>query len=567
MKNLKNISHALLLIISWFFATGTLKAQPIPANFFGQNAWMPDTIGTTVLYGKLHKNWSNIKESKTSIIRFGGIQSDRDRPTNFQYIKMIDSVRAQGMEPIIQVSFHKWKYTAAQAAEVVNYINVTKGRNVKYWIIGNEPDLEYAYTTANQVASYIKPFASAMKNVDPNIIIIGPETAWYNTGIINGLTTPNGPDDITGKDANGRYYVDIISFHSYPFDGTQTRAQVISKLAAPGGLQDNLATLNTRLASCNAAHGRSGNAALKTAVTECNINYKNATTDNLNGLGVNSFIGAQFIAEMLSVGMKNGVSTMNLWSVVEGNNQELNIGYIDAITGNKKPAYYHYKMVADNFKGSFVSGTTNQANVKAFGSNNGTNITVMVMNQELTNNFNYTVRLNGSTVGGANPLKINLNAGINVEYNDVIPAQSTILLTFNAQGTLVKKMDYSLAQHATANLAPTTTQFSSLATGVNANEGNDVGTLKGFSINVFPNPANSKFTVELDRKNPEEKKFEVQLFDLMGRLVYNTTSIFSDRKVEIDLSGSSIAEAVYIVRVTEKGDKDNTKSSKIIIFK
>lgn len=565
MKNLKKISRAIILVMSLLFLSNS-NAQPIQPNFFGQNAWMPDTIGSTLLGGKLHKNWGKVKDSKTSIIRFGGIAPDRDMPTKFQYIKMIDSVRAKGMEPIIQVSFHKWKYTAAQAAEMVQYINGTKGKNVKYWIIGNEPDLEYAYTNSSQVAAYIKPFASAMKAADPSILIIGPETAWYNQGIINGLTTPNGPDDITGKDANGRYYVDIISFHSYPFNGSQTRSQVISKLSEPGGLNDNLATLNARLATCNSAHGRSGNAALKTAVTECNINYKNSASDNLNGLGVNSFVGAQFIAEMLSVGMKNGVSTMNLWSVVEGNNQELNIGYIDAVTGNKKPAYYHYKMVAENFKGTFIGGSTNQANVKAFGSNNGQNITVMVMNQELTNNYNLTVRLNGSAVGGANPLKINVNAGVNVEYNDVVPAQGTILLTFNAQGGLIKKTEYSLGQHAVSNLAPTTTQFNNIATNTNENS-DDVGSLKGFSINLFPNPANSKFTVELDRKNPEEKKFVIEMFDLMGRLVYTKTSVFSERKQEIDLSGNSIAEAVYIVRVHEKGDKDNTRSVKVILFK
>lgn len=566
MKNLKKISNAILLVMSFLFASNYGYAQPIPTNFFGQNAWMPDTIGTTLLGGKLHSNWSKVKDSKSTIIRFGGIAPDRDMPTKFQYIKMIDSVRAKGMEPIIQVSFHKWKYTAQQAAEMVQYINGTKGKNIKYWIIGNEPDLEYAYTNSSQVASYIKPFASAMKAADPSILIIGPETAWYNQGIINGLTTPNGPDDITGKDANGRFYVDIISFHMYAFDGSQNRASVISKLSTSGGMKDNLTLLNARLATCNSAHGRSGNAALRTAITECNIGYKNAASDNLNGVGVNSFIGGQFIAEMFAVGMKQGVNFMNVWSVIEGNNQELNIGYIDKTTGNKKPAYYHFQMMAENFKGTFIQGSTNQANVKAFGSNNGQNITVMIMNQELSNNHNFTVRLNGNAVGGVNALKVNVNAGVNVEYNDMVPAQATILLTFNAQGGLIKKTEYSLLQHATANLAPTTTQFNNVATAVNEN-GEDVATLKGFAIKLFPNPANSKFTVELDRKNTEEKKLVIELFDLMGRLVYTKTSVFTERKQEIDLSGNSIAEAVYIVRVHEKDDKDNTRSEKIILFK
>ncbi|MBA3665574.1 MAG: T9SS type A sorting domain-containing protein [Bacteroidetes bacterium] len=566
MKNIKNIPNIFLLIMSLFFAIQNINAQPIAPNFFGQNAWMPDTIGTTVLGGKLHKNWSNIKDSKAVVIRFGGIAPDRDRPTNFQYIKMIDSVRAKGMEPIIQVPFHKWAYTAAQAAEIVTYINITKGRNIKYWVIGNEPDLDYAYTTAAQVAAYFKPFASAMKAVDPSILTIGPECAWFNQGIINGLTDPNGPDDITGKDAAGHYYLDIVSFHSYAFDGSQTRDQVISKLSSANSLKDNLTYLNSRLATCNTTHGRSGNSILKTAITEANVGYKNSATDDLNGTGVNSFVGGQFLAELMSVGMKGGVNFMNIWSVVEGNNTQLNIGYIDAVTGNKKPAYYHFKMMAENFKGTFISGTTNLANVKSFGSNSGQNITVMVMNQDLSNNYHYTVRLNGNAVGGTNPLKINVNAGVAVEYNDIIPAQSTMLLVFNAQGGLVKKIEYSLAQQAVANMPPVVTNFNNVATGTGEND-NDLGTLKGFNVNVFPNPANSKFTVELDRKNPEEKKFEIEIFDLMGRLIYTKTSVFSERKQEIDLSGNSIAEAVYIVRVNEKEDRDNTRSEKVVIFK
>src|ERR1041384_11374 len=181
---MKKISHILKLIIialGIFFIGGKLDAQTIPAYFFGQNAWMPDTVGNAaactdppcIFNGNLHSQWGKIRDSRATLIRFGGIAADKNMPTNYQYIKMIDSIRAKGMEPIIQVSFHKYKYNAQQAAALVQYINVTKGRNIKYWSIGNEPDLEYGYTSSSQVAAYIKPFASAMKDVDPTILISG----------------------------------------------------------------------------------------------------------------------------------------------------------------------------------------------------------------------------------------------------------------------------------------------------------------------------------------------------------------------------------------------------------
>jgi hypothetical protein len=576
MKNLKKLFHASMLALGLAVSTQEATAQAIPTQFFGQNAWMPDTIGSATYYGKLHQKWGQVRDSKASIIRFGGIAPDNNKPTNFQYIKMIDSIRAKGMEPIIQVPFHKWAYSAQQAAQIVQYLNVTKGKNIKYFIIGNEPDLDYGYTSASQVAAYFKPFASAMKAVDPIIKIIGPECAWYNSNIINGLTTPGGPDDITGKDAAGNYYVDIVSFHYYGFNGTQSRSDVITKLHSTNNLNENLATLNSRLATCNTAHGRTGAAALKTAVTEANVGYRNASNDNLNGNGVNSFVGAQFIAEMLSVGLKNSVNFMNVWSVVEGNNTDLNIGYIDPSTGNKKPAYYHFQMMAANFKGNFVAGTTNQANVKAFASQTSQYTTVMILNQDLSNNYNFTVRLNNATVGGNSALKINVNANIGVEYTGVMQGQSSMLLVFNASGALVKKIEYTLLNHAISNLPPTETTYNGgvvnnntqggVATAVDEN-GNDIQSMKGFAINVFPNPAKSKFTVELDRVNALDVDFEVELFDLMGRLVYSQTSIFQDRQQVIDLTGRDIAEAVYIVRIREKGDKENVRSQKVVIFK
>jgi hypothetical protein len=568
MKSIKKIAQIAMLTLSFLGVAKISKAQTISNHFFGENAWMPDTIGNAnacteppcILYGKLHKQWSNIKNSGAQVIRFGGIAADKNMPTNYQYIKMIDSIRAKGMEPIIQVPFANWRYTAQQAADIVHFVNVTKGKHIKYWIIGNEPDLGYSFTNANQVANYIKPFASAMKNVDPSILIIGPETAWYNQGIINGLTTPNGPDDITGKDAHGRFYIDVISFHTYPFNGTQTRDQVITKLTSTGNLQDNLVLLNARISSCNTAHGRTGASALKTAITEANINWQNSGSDNLHGLGANSFIGGQFISEMLGISMKNNVDFVNIWSVVEGNTTALNIGFIDPTTGNKKPSYYHFKMMADNFRGTYTDATDNQAKVKVFASKSSNLINVMILNQEQSNSFNYTVRLNNGTVSGSNGLKIAVNAGVNIEHNESIDAQSSLLLTFNSAGVLIKKTEYSLNNHAVANQPPTVTQYGS--TGIGDDEAPAVAGTPHFDINVYPNPTAGKLTVALNSANEEQKSVEVEMVNLVGQLVYHKNLEFKDGKEMIDLQ-EGVANGVYIVRVKNADNKVVTK--KIIL--
>ena len=444
-----SILFFILLLISLY-----INAQTISPLFFGQNAWMPDSIGSVKYYGQLHKKWQDIKKSSAAVIRFGGIGADKNKPTNYQYIQMIDSIRNNGMEPIMQVSFNNNQYTAAQAADVVRYINVTKAKNIKYWIIANEPDHVYGYTSSSQVAPYLKSFSYAMKDVDPSILLIGPECAWYNTGIINGLTTPGGSDDVTGKDNKGRYIMDYISFHTYPFNGSQTRESVISNLTASGKFNDNLVALNARLNNCNSFHGRSGTNAVKIAVTEANIDYQNSSSDNLYGNGAMSFIGGQFWAEMMAVALKNKVEIFNFWSVIEGNTIALNIGYIDKFTGYLQPSYHHFKLMAENFKGAFCNGTDNQLDVKAFGSKDNSTVSVMILNQNLTTNYNYTLRMNNNTVSGSNPLKINIDASIDKEYTDLISSQSTTLLVFDLSGNLIKKCEYSLNKHASANLPP-----------------------------------------------------------------------------------------------------------------
>lgn len=568
MRKVRKAIQLSVFVLGLLFSVKGVQAQNISSHFFGQNAWMPDTIGNianapeppVVFNGKLHQNWGNIKASNSSIIRFGGIGADKNMPTNFQYIKMIDSIRAKGMEPVIQVPFHNWRYNAQQAADIVKYINVTKGKNVKYWSIGNEPDLGYGYTTSAQVAAYIRSFSSAMKSVDPSILIMGPETAWFNFNIITGLTTPNGPDDVTGKDASGRYYLDIISFHTYPFDGSQSRAQVMSKLTEANSLQDNLVYLNSQISKCNLAHNRTGSYALKSAITEANIDWQNNSGDNLWGSGASSFIGGQFWAEMMGIAMKNGVDFINFWSVVEGNSASSDIGFIDHATGAKKPSFYHYQMMAGNFSGIYANGTTNNANVKSFGSKNGQQIAVLVMNQDMSNNLGFTVKLNTSNVTAASPLKININAGLNNEYTDVIPAQSTLLLVFNAAGAIIKKYEYGLNAQAATNQGPKMTQFN--ATGVAAVQGSEESGPE-FEINkVYPNPTQGKFTVQLNKDNNEEREYGIEVFSMSGQLVLTQKGKFFKGKEIMDFTG--LASAMYIVRVKYQ---DILKTEKVMLIK
>lgn len=452
----------------WVSATTPASATAIQPHFYGVNAWMPYQIGSHLFYGSLNNQWTAIDASGATIMRYGGngvdqhadpLWSNSTTSTLAQYLALVDNMKSRGIEPVLQVPVYGGQYSTTDAADIVRYINITHARNVKYWNIGNEPDLAsgaYAYTTAAQVAAYIKPFASAMKAVDPTIKIIAPETAWYNTNIINGLTTPGGADDITGTDANGRYYVDIISFHHYSGNGSQSRSDVVNVLMQTGGFNDNLAALKARVANCNAAHGRSGSNAIKIAVTEANVNYQNSASDGVNGTGAESFVGGQWWAEFIGIAQKHGVDFVTFWSVIEGSTTSGNeLGFLGA-DGTKKPSYYHFQMLAENFRGNVAATTDNQSLVKTFAAKASDQTAVILLNQELSTSFTYTVRLNNTAITDTSTLKVNVDSGLAMATSGTIGAQSTILLVFDASGVLRKKIEYTVSGAASA---PTVTNY------------------------------------------------------------------------------------------------------------
>jgi hypothetical protein len=367
----------------------------------------------------------------------------------------VDAMRANGIEPILQVPMDAWTFSAAQAADIVYHVNVTNGRNVKYWSIGNEPDLatgDYQYTTAEEVANYLKPFASAMKAVDSSIKIIGPDTAWYNEDIIEGLTTPGGDWDITGKDEHNRYYIDVISFHYYRGDGYQDRTNVIGALTEFDGFRDDLAALKIRLANCNSAHSRTGSNALTMAVTEANVNWQNPVS-SLSGSDATSFLGGQFWAEILGVSAQQGVDFVTFWSVIEGNQ----LGYLGS-SGTKRPSYYHFQMMAQNFRGNSIGVVDNQGDVKTFAAKDVDQVAVLIMNESNTTDMAYSVRLDN--VNPSATLTVKVDAGITATPSTgTIYRESTIMLIFDTSGTLKKKIEYKLNGHANVGAAPSVTTY------------------------------------------------------------------------------------------------------------
>ena len=102
--------------------------------------------------------------------------------------------RDQKVEPVIEVPI--FREDPDMAAQWVAYCNATKNYNIRYWTIGNEPDLaalsKDSVWQEYNAYDYINDFRAmynSMKQVDPSIFILGPELAVdYTEGEEDWLT-------------------------------------------------------------------------------------------------------------------------------------------------------------------------------------------------------------------------------------------------------------------------------------------------------------------------------------------------------------------------------------------
>lgn len=460
---MKKIFLTTLLTLSVFLILGQTT---FPSYFCSQNAYMPDCCGVSKIYGKVEANWSLVKSSNVKLIRYGGNTVESNIPTLTQYLKIVDSVRAKGMEPILQVSYNNGSKDSAWARKVVKYINKTKARKVKYWIIGNEPDLNYTNISAIKISTYMKQYALAMKNEDPTILIVGPEFSRIKMEdpydavqkMVDTLTSTTNPyslmDTISGfGGAHGKAYLDYFSYHLYSYvwnSGVKSRSWLINRLTSTDS--SRMGSLRRRLDQVNVTLGRTSQP-IKPVITEANIAiHPNGSTppggDSFQRMGCSGFFAGQHWAEMMALGMSKGLDWINFWSAIEGNGQ----GYLtSATTPAKKSTYYHIQQMAYWFRDTIFLGTDDSASlgeskaIKCFGSKSAGHIAVMVLNQDTSSKpaKYYSINLN-NTYTGSEVNRIKLRMHLNKTYHDTIKSASSTILIFDCNGDIAYKSRYEL---------------------------------------------------------------------------------------------------------------------------
>lgn len=387
--------------------------------------------------------WSTVQASSVKLIRFGGAGADGEQPSNQRYADVAKAIQAIGATPYLQISRH---FDAARAKQVVDFVNNQQALHVHYWSINNEPDIganEPVMSVADS-ANLILTLAPAMKEADPSIVIFAPETAYYNTAYLDPML--GGANDITGKDSNGRYFIDGVSFHSYPFGATYDRN---AATGAAGGLRNSVTALVAALAKANQKNNRTGAHALQWGLTEFNISYQNPANNGVDDFGVTSFLNGQFFAEVYGVGMAFGATTMDPWSVHESNGSRSagDLGYLDGPLGSTKPrsSYYHLQMIAQSFAGKYAPATSTQPLVRVVAAGDGAHVSVLVMNESTDQSYDFALRLDNAAPMQQKAVTIKIDAALAAEYAGTAAPQSTTLYVFDATGKLTKRLEYAIA--------------------------------------------------------------------------------------------------------------------------
>jgi hypothetical protein len=343
-------------------------ANPRPrATTWSVNYWQwlslsDDTAGTESLVSAL----------KPALLRIGGYNNDANVPQPFGHAELDTAVayaRAIGAEPILQLPLladvDGQPATADSAAALVTYANVTQDYGIKYFAIGNEPDL-YAtqgsltdatapaipgYTPKDYCAS-VRAYVAAIKAVDATAQIVGPDLSYKYVagGGSNDWLTP------ILQQCGDQF--DIVAIHRYPF---------AAKAATLASAKQDLGAFRNVMSSVRGILQATGQGAKPLALTEMNVAYD--TNPCVLDASPGTVGAALWLADTLGTAIDLGLWTSAVWDISDGDDWALGlIGPPPAHT--PRPAYYAYALFADHFGPTLLDVASAPSGISAHASRN-----------------------------------------------------------------------------------------------------------------------------------------------------------------------------------------------------
>jgi hypothetical protein len=247
----------------------------------------------------------------------------------------------------------------AMAAAMVSYANVQNTYGVKYFSIGNEPDLYATGTGSSGIPGYtaedycadVTNYVAAMKAVDPTIKIVGPDLSWKYQSGANDWLTPI-------LQTCGSLF-DIVAIHRYPMAPAQTT--VAAAAADASALKGMIARLQSILQA-------TGNAGKPLAITECNITWDGNPNNPVLPASPGTVPAGLWAADAFGVGLESGLWATVFWSTRES----WTLGLLANRPGTPKPqpAYWALDLFVEHFGLTLISVSSTPRKVSAYASRN-----------------------------------------------------------------------------------------------------------------------------------------------------------------------------------------------------
>jgi alpha-L-arabinofuranosidase len=336
----------------------------INPGIFGINAvlWDTDLLSD--------ESVARVKEVNHQVIRFpGGLSADqvkwkevlakKDHQTDID--EFLEYCRKTGTTPMITVNFGTG--TAQEAAELVQYTNIKKNANIKFWEIGNElyGDWHPNHCTAKEYGMRAAEFISAMKKVDPSIKIT---VVWMLGGDWNKEVFQYTKD-----------LADGVNIHHYP-QGTGEENDA-GLLSAPQTLDDIIPAIRKQLSQF-------GNQSQKYEIwlTEWN------SVDFRPGPQILSLVNGLFVADYLGMLAKHNIEHASYWNIhndISENGGDY--GYLSR-TGSPdgdqvtRPSYWAFLMASKALsRGTLYECAINDMNISGYLTSDNGKKSLMLINK------------------------------------------------------------------------------------------------------------------------------------------------------------------------------------------
>ncbi|MCW5873132.1 MAG: hypothetical protein KIS88_00650 [Anaerolineales bacterium] len=297
-----------------------------------------------------------------SVIRYpGGNWGDRNDMDEWNLDQYIMLTRQFGAEPYIHVRLLNG--TAEKAAGVVHMLNVEKGYNVRFWSIGNEPNLFGDGYDTEQFVREWREWAEAMRAVDPSIILIGPEINQF-------YEYPTQPHQqelerwmIEFLQANGDM-VDVVSVHRYPFPSSQ-----LAGPPTPDELRHASAEWDVKIPYLRSLVREYTGRDIPVAVTEANSSWAGSSGGDTT---LDSHLSAIWWGDSLGRMIRNGVYMVNQFAIA---------GTFGMMTNYEVRPIYNVYLMYKEFGQELVHASSGEELVSVFASlREDGSLAVMVVN-------------------------------------------------------------------------------------------------------------------------------------------------------------------------------------------